>query len=200
MDRLERIAQLKAEADEARENIRQRQEARERDPSAMHDYLMAQTQRSAPVQRDVGHAELLYRVTETAPTHIPAADGDAANAESWDNWDKWLKAHLTIERRGLIAALEQDVGEIAARLRTEREAGEAALRREITELRRDLTAREERAVAVAEVRKQYVGLERERLETELASRDTRIAALEQRLQMLCHFLSLSGLEPPHGVV
>jgi hypothetical protein len=187
MDRLTRIDELRREADEARENIRQRQEARECDPSAMHDYLM--------VQRDAGRTGLLYRVTETAPTPAPAADVDV-DAVNTEGWDKWLKAHLTIERRGLIEALEQDVGEIAARLRAEREAGEAALRREITELRRELQYAEDRRVAVAEVRRQFTGeLDQQRL----AERDSRIASLEQRMDMLLRFLSLQGIEPPQGV-
>jgi hypothetical protein len=191
MDRLERIAQLKAEAKEHRANIAEREAARERDPVAMHDYLL--------VQRDAGRAELLYRVTETAPTSSPDVDYDAANtdAENQKGWDLWIRRHLDIERRGLLDALERDMAEILAKLHAQREAGEAALRREITELRRELQHAEDRRVAVAEVRRQFAGeLDQQRL----AERDTRIASLEQRLDMLARFLSLQGLEPPQGVV
>jgi hypothetical protein len=190
MDRLTRIDELRRENDEARERIRQRQEARERDPIAMHDHLM--------VQRDVGRAGLLYRVTETE-TPSPAADGDAANtdAENQKGWDLWIRRHLDIERKGLLDALERDMADILAKLHAQREAGEAALRREITELRRELQHAEDRRVAVAEVRRQFTGeLDQQRL----AERDVRIASLEQRLDMLARFLSLQGLEPPKGVV
>jgi len=89
------------------------------------------------------------------------------------------------------------MADILAKLHAQREAGEAALRREITELRRELQHAEDRRVAVAEVRRQFTGeLDQQRL----AERDVRIASLEQRLDMLARFLSLQGLEPPKGVV
>jgi len=41
MDRLERIAELKRQADQGRERIRQREEERERNPNAMQEHLLA---------------------------------------------------------------------------------------------------------------------------------------------------------------
>lgn len=52
LERLERIAELRQKADAGRERIRQREEARERDPTLMQDWLMAdacEPQPSPPV-------------------------------------------------------------------------------------------------------------------------------------------------------
>jgi hypothetical protein len=209
VDRSERsdmIDRLRAETDEARERIAEREAERERDPIKMDDYLRSKRddrsafERRRYVDREAPSGELAYRTTENALQPTPALDADAANAEGWD---RWIKAHLAIERKGLIEAIEQDVGEVVARLRAERDVGETQLRRQITELRCTLQEREERAAALVEVRKELVlergERERTQLEAALAQRDARINALEERMQILLRFLSLSGIDPPKGL-
>ena len=144
------------------------------------------------MQRESSQAGLVFKTNSNALVPVPAADADTQNEQAWN---LWIRRHLDVERKGLLDALERDMADTVATLRTERNADTAALRRELTELRRTMQEREERAAAVAEVRKQYVGLERQQLQTELASRDTRITALEERLQMLLRFLSINGLDP-----
>jgi hypothetical protein len=143
-----------------------------------------------PSERNV----LVFKTRADALAPV-GADTDEVNATAWN---AWLKAHLAIERRGLLDALAHDICEIMDAVREEREAGEARLRREITELRRQLAEREERGAAIAEIRREYAGVERERTDSALAQRDARISALEDKLQMLLRFLSLQGLDLPRG--
>jgi hypothetical protein len=196
-ERLERIEQLKAEADEGRERIRQRQEERERDPTKMDDFMRSERY----VAREAMPGELVYKDRRDAL--VTVGTDDAQDAVNQAGWDRWLLAHLSIERRGLIDAIEQDVNNVAASLRSERDAGEAKLQREITELRRVMQEREERAGAIAEVKKQLTlerdQRERTQFEAALVQRDARIAALEDKLQMLLRFLSVSGYDLPRGM-
>ena len=199
-ERLDRIDELKASNDQLHAERDGRARARELDPFAYDDYLRAERsaepERGAYVQRESSQAGLVFKTNSNALVPVPAADADTQNEQAWN---LWIRRHLDVERKGLLDALERDMADTVATLRTERNADTAALRRELTELRRTMQEREERAAAVAEVRKQYVGLERQQLQTELASRDTRITALEERLQMLLRFLSLSGIDPPRGL-
>jgi len=195
-ERLDRIDELKASNDQLHAERDGRARARELDPFAYDDYLRAERsaepERGAYVQRESSQAGLVFKTNSNALVPVPAADADTQNDQAWN---LWIRRHLDVERKGLLDALERDMADTVATLRTERNADTAALRRELTELRRTMQEREERAAAVAEVRKQYVGLERQQLQTELASRDTRITALEERLQMLLRFLSINGLDP-----
>ena len=195
-ERLDRIDELKASNDQLHAESDGRARARELDPFAYDDYLRAERsaepERGAYVQRESSQAGLVFKTNSNALVPVPAADADTQNEQAWN---LWIRRHLDVERKGLLDALERDMADTVATLRTERNADTAALRRELTELRRTMQEREERAAAVAEVRKQYVGLERQQLQTELASRDTRITALEERLQMLLRFLSINGLDP-----
>ena len=195
-ERLDRIDELKASNDQLHAERDGRARARELDPFAYDDYLRAERsaepERGAYVQRESSQAGLVFKTNSNALVPVPAADADTQNEQAWN---LWIRRHLDVERKGLLDALERDMADTVATLRTERNADTAALRRELTELRRTMQEREERAAAVAEVRKQYVGLERQQLQTELASRDTRITALEERLQMLLRFLSINGLDP-----
>ena len=195
-ERLDRIDELKASNDQLHAERDGRARARELDPFAYDDYLRAERsaepERGAFVQRESSQAGLVFKTNSNALVPVPAADADTQNEQAWN---LWIRRHLDVERKGLLDALERDMADTVATLRTERNADTAALRRELTELRRTMQEREERAAAVAEVRKQYVGLERQQLQTELASRDTRITALEERLQMLLRFLSINGLDP-----
>ena len=195
-ERLDRIDELKASNDQLHAERDGRARARELDPFAYDDYLLAERsaepERGAYVQRESSQAGLVFKTNSNALVPVPAADADTQNEQAWN---LWIRRHLDVERKGLLDALERDMADTVATLRTERNADTAALRRELTELRRTMQEREERAAAVAEVRKQYVGLERQQLQTELASRDTRITALEERLQMLLRFLSINGLDP-----
>jgi len=195
-ERLDRIDELKASNDQLHAERDGRARARELDPFAYDDYLRAERsaepERGAYVQRESSQAGLVFKTNSNALVPVPAADADTQNEQAWN---LWIRRHLDVERKGLLDALERDMADTVATLRTERNADTAALRRELTELRRTMQEREDRAAAVAEVRKQYVGLERQQLQTELASRDTRITALEERLQMLLRFLSINGLDP-----
>ena len=178
-ERLDRIDELKASNDQLHAERDGRARARELDPFAYDDYLRAERsaepERGAYVQRESSQAGLVFKTNSNALVPVPAADADTQNEQAWN---LWIRRHLDVERKGLLDALERDMADTVATLRTERNADTAALRRELTELRRTMQEREERAAAVAEVRKQYVGLERQQLQTELASRDTRITALE----------------------
>jgi hypothetical protein len=210
LERMARINQLRIEADEGRARIAEREAARERDPIAYDDYVMREgrdaglhyrtQENTAPVKPT--YVEMYHDVDD--PTHKYLVHNISEHNEvNRKGWDDWVKAHLAIERKGLIAALERDVAEVVTNLRDEiradRDAGEAKLRREITELQRVVAEHEERRAAVAEVRKEYAGVERERLESALAQRDARINALEERMQILLRFLSLTGIDPPKGL-
>jgi hypothetical protein len=189
-EKLDRIAQLKTETDEHRANIAERQAAREANPLAYDDYLR---QREAPAR------DLVFKKRDDALA--PVAADNADDAENQKGWDLWIRRHLDIERKGLIAAIEQDVGDVAARLRAEFK-GEIAKLEEARVTREQAQA--EKTAALVEVRKELVlernARERTQLEAALAQRDARIGALEERLSMLARFLSLQGLEPPKGVV
>jgi len=70
-------------------------------------------------------------------------------------------------------------------------------------LRNLFQQREERATAVAEVRREHMGeraeLERQRFATALAERDAKIEKLEMQMKMLCSFLSVGGYDLPKGL-
>ena len=84
---------------------------------AEHDRFMAE-QASEPIRRppvsETDDAGLVYKQhdnSEPAPAAAAAAD--------WSAWDRWLRAHLDIERRGLLDALEKDMRNLIADLRRE---------------------------------------------------------------------------------
>jgi hypothetical protein len=198
-----RIQRLQAEVEAHCADIAAREDARAQNPILMHDYLRSEReaapapQPQPPLQREASSADLVFKTTENAlaPVQTPVT----MDAKTQEPWDAWLLAHLRNERTDLLDGLEKGLCEMMDAVRADREAGDAAVRRELTELRRELAASEERRAAVAEVRKQFAGVERERLESTLALRDARIAALEQRMDTLMRFMSLQGYEPPKGV-
>jgi hypothetical protein len=139
-ERLNLIDKLRAESAAGRERIRQRQEARERDPCLEHDHLMAEAsepQRKPLVQKS-DTADLVYRVHENDAL-LPAAAGEPAASEDWSGWDRWLGAHLGIARRDLLDTVSKALGEIIgterAAMRQERDAEMLKLRAELAELK-----------------------------------------------------------------
>jgi hypothetical protein len=106
VERLDRIEQLKAEADEGRERIAEREAARERDPIAYDNFL-----RSQRVEREAGDLSLVFKTREDALAPVPAPDTDAANAEGWD---RWLRGHLSIERAVVLDQVARTVAEFAS--------------------------------------------------------------------------------------
>jgi hypothetical protein len=195
MDREERIEQLQREADEGRERIRQRQEERERDPAKMHDWLKLSHDNSKRHSVTASH-EIIHKEMPIE-RQLPAEFSAAQNAEGWNHW---IKAHLANERAELIDVLTRTIGEFASQYVHEKLQ---PLRTEIADLRRTLVERDERARALAEVKREVAGerVEREALQLSaaLAARDAKIAALEDRMQILLRFLSLSGIDPPKGL-
>jgi hypothetical protein len=109
IERLERIAQLKAEAEEGRERIRQRQEERERDPIAYDNFLRAEC--SSYVAREAMPGELVYKDRYDALVPVRTDDTDAVNAAGWD---RWVKAHLAIERAEVLDQVARTVAEFAS--------------------------------------------------------------------------------------
>jgi hypothetical protein len=197
MDRLQRIDQLKAEAAAGRERIRQRQQQREADPIAMSDYLRRK-QSDIPngnitvVEREAG--ALVFKQRDDA---LVTATTDAENQKGWD---LWLRRHLDNERAEVFDIIARQMAEFAYEYLAEKLA---PLKTEIADLKRTLVERDERAKALGELKHELAGerVEREALQlsSALAARDARIDALEDKLQILLRFLSLSGLEPPKGV-
>jgi hypothetical protein len=196
-ERRELIDKLRTETADSLAELERRQREREADPAAMLDWLKAEQdappacRSEAYVERDGTSAGLLYRVQENAP-----ASAVMGEEPDWSGWQAWLDGHLAIERERMLDGVAGAFSLFRAELRTDREAGEARLQREITELRTQLQHDEERRAAVAEVRREYAGVEHERLAGALVIRDQRIDALEQRMDILLRFLSLQGLEPP----
>ena len=97
-----------------------------------HDKFMIEARewlRSPPVSEpdDPGIVYKEYDNSEPAPA--PVADAD------WSGWERWLRAHLNIERRGLLEALEKDIADIIAEMRKERDAELLKLRAEVAELK-----------------------------------------------------------------
>jgi hypothetical protein len=200
MDASERIAhiqQLQREADEGRERIRRRQEERESNPELEHDFIMAEaaeTQRRAPVQREAPAGALVYRERHDALVTVPEANAD------WSQWEAWLDGHLEVLRSEVADSVARAIGLVIASTRKEIEA---KFKAEIADLRRAVAERDERAKALADVKREFASERAERealqLSAALAARDARITALEDRLQMLLRFLSLSGIDPPRGL-
>jgi hypothetical protein len=200
-ERLDRIDELRRQADEGRARIAEREAERERDPIAMDNYLRGEREAAAAaeqgtlVQRRADEG-LIHRTVDNALVTVP----EGAVPSDDDDWNRWFSQgfanHFEPERIALLDRVAEGMAEfVSGYLREEMQP----LKTEIAELKRALMEREERATAIAEVRKQYVGLERQRQEAELAARDTRIAALEQRVEMLLKFLSLTGLDLPKGL-
>jgi hypothetical protein len=191
----ERIAQLQAEAEAHRAHIAEREGARERDPIAMADYLRSEHDhipKENKVERDAGG--LLFRQQDNALVSAPEAAAD------WSAWQAWLDGHLNVLRAEMMEAVAEGMAEFANEYIAEKLA---PLQTELTDLRRTLQERDERAVAIAEVKKQYAGERAERealaLAAALTVRDAKIEKLEMQLGILLRFLSLSGLEPPKGL-
>jgi hypothetical protein len=115
-----------------------------------------------------------------------------------------LEAEL-VECKGL-------VGDALGKLDKVRDSTEASCRRQqdgIVELRRfeaERRAREqtslERTQYINELRRDVasvqVKLQNKEIDAALAERDAKISAIEERLQMLLRFLSISGVDPPRG--
>jgi hypothetical protein len=221
LERLNRIAELKQKADAGRARIAARVAAREADPFSEIEQLLAD-RRLTKDENDLGYTRpvraslvrksdpggLLYRITDNnAPASDRGADDgpsdtdiDAENARNQKGWDDWIAAHLRNERGALLDMVTEAVAEFTSGYVSEKLQ---PLRTEIADLKRALAEREQRAAAISEVKKQYAGerLERDALQlsSALALRDARIAALEDRLQMLLRFLSLSDINPPKGL-
>jgi hypothetical protein len=196
-ERAARIRELQGQADEHRENIAEREDARAQNPILMHEYIRAE-QQTAPVQRDVGQAELLYRVTETVSAPVQTAD--VMDAETQAKWDNWVKAHLANERAEVIDQVTRIVAEFTSEYTFQKLQ---PLRTEIADLKRTLQERDERAHALSELKREFQGERTEhqalQLAAALAMRDHRIDALEERVQTLMRFMSLAGIDPPKGL-
>jgi hypothetical protein len=203
-ERLDRIDELKASNDQLHAERDGRARARELDPFAYDDYLRAERsaepERGAYVQRESSQAGLVFKTNSNALVPVSTADDDTQNEHAWN---LWIRRHLDVERRGLLDALERDMGDTVATLRAERTADTAALRRELTELRRALQERDERSRALGELKHELAGerVEREALQLSaaLAVRDAKIEKLEMQVRMLCQFLSVGGLDLPKGL-
>jgi hypothetical protein len=139
---------------------------------------------------------LVFKTREDALAPI-GPDPDATNAEAWE---RWLRGHLNIERAEIFNTVAEQMAEFASEY-----VGEKLqpLRSEIADLRRTLAERDERTKALGELRHELAGerVEREALQlsSALAARDAKIAALEDRLQMLLKFLNVSGYDLPRGM-
>jgi hypothetical protein len=198
-ERAARIQQLQGDVDQHRENIRQREEARAQNPILMDEYIRGE-QQTAPVQRDVGQAGLQYRVTETAAV-TATAEPFEMDAESSARWNGWLDKRFEVERRENFDIIARQMAEFVSEYLHQKLQ---PLRTEIGDLRRDLAARDERARALGEVKRELAGerVEREALQlaSALAARDAKIEKLEEKLGMLLRFLSLQGYDLPKGTM
>jgi hypothetical protein len=202
MDRDEReemIADLERKRADNLAAIEERRRAFEADIFAQHDALMAEcaadqgnrvnsTQLNS-ADKSTAHEDLIYK--EYLPA-VPPVD-----ELKWvEGWEKWMAGHLANERavtyaavNKLLDALQLDLVDAFGKLRAETKA--------------QFDAQIEKANALSDVRKQLSTErgERERLkhETDLASRDARIATLERQVEMLCRFLSFAGYKLPEGL-
>jgi hypothetical protein len=189
--RLQVIADLEEKIAEGKQRIAEHQVQRESDPIAYDNFLRAEREdearRTAKVPVDV--PDMIYK------EYLPAVP--TIEKQDWSGWEKWMRAHLANERaviygavNKLFEAMQLDVIDAFDKLRAETKA--------------QFDAQIEKANALSDVRKQLSTEhgERERLkyETDLAARDARIATLETQVQMLCRFLSVSGLDPPKGII
>jgi hypothetical protein len=109
LERLERINQLRVEADEGRARIAEREAERERDPIAYDDFLRAE--HDSYVARESLPGELIYKDRRDALVTAGTGDTDAVNAEGWD---RWLRGHLNIERAAVLDQVARTVAEFAS--------------------------------------------------------------------------------------
>jgi hypothetical protein len=199
--RLDQIDQLQAEIDEGRARIRQRQEQREQNPAEMQDWLMdgapsrSEAHRERSVQREGPAGDLVYK--ERPEALVTAA---AAGEQDWSAWERWMAAHQANLKTEIYDALAVGMAEFASEYVSEKLA---PLKVEIADLKRTLAERDERAKAIAEVKREVAGerVEREALQlaSALAVRDAKIEKLETQVRMLCSFLSVSGVDLPKGL-
>ena len=220
--RLDLMDRLQADNEAARERLAERQRQREDDPAAMQNWLLAD-RRATGDEHDLAFTEpcepvaspsvtksglpggLIRKITETARARpaVTVAAASTGNGDDSNGWNDWVKRHLENERAEVLDLVVRMVGQVIHEMRKERAVEIAALRRELTQLRSLLGEREERAAAVAEVKRQYAQdrgeRDRERLQADLASRDAKIEKLEMQVRMLCQFLSVSGYDLPRGI-
>ena len=121
-------------------------------------------------------------------------------AADWSAWQAWLDGHLNVLRSEMMEAVAEGMAEFASTYVAERLA---PLQSEIAALKHVLQERDERAKALGELKHELAGerVEREALQLSaaLVARDAKIAALEDKLQMLLRFLSLQGVDLPRGM-
>ena len=177
---------------------------------AEHDRLMAaaaeerrmyadgRLRSGSPPERLTDGANIIYRQHDnSAPAPAPEPEQD------WSAWEAWMAGHLANEREAMLDGVAEFVVTMLDRERDAFSRQLAEQRREITELRNLFQQREERATAVAEVRREHMGeraeLERQRFATALAERDAKIEKLEMQMKMLCSFLSVGGYDLPKGL-
>ena len=210
MDREERIEQLQRETEEHKASIAAREAARERDPIAYDDFVMREGRAGLRFRTQENTAPALPTYVEmyhdrNDPSHKFLVHNLDARAEfNQKGWDEWVKGHiknsLTSERTEVLDQVARTVAEFTSQYIHEKMQ---PLRTEIDNLKRALAERDERARAIAEVKREAAGerVEREALQlsSALAARDAKIAALEERLQMLLRFLSVSGYDLQRGM-
>ena len=173
---------------------------------AEHDKLMAEhadwmarrRARASPPMSETGDPGICYRdYTNGALLAASAPEQDGFDLQGW------LDHHLANEREAMLDGVAEFVVTMLDRERDAFSRQLAEQRREITELRNLFQQREERATAVAEVRREHMGeraeLERQRFATALAERDAKIEKLEMQMKMLCSFLSVGGYDLPKGL-
>jgi hypothetical protein len=137
IERLQRIAELRAQADAGRERIRQREEAREADPIKMHEHLMGQAHEAqrSPLARETELPDIVYR--EFAPS--ASASAPATAPADFSGWEAWLAGHLEIERREMLDIVARGMAEVfeieKREIRKERDIELIELRREVAVLR-----------------------------------------------------------------
>jgi hypothetical protein len=210
MDPTERAAMIEDLERKRADNlaaIEERRRAFEADIFAQHDALMAECAAETKTgvkstlvnsaDKTTVPGDLIYKEYRPA---VPPAD-----ELKWvEGWEAWMRGHLANERmvtyaavNKLFEAMQLDVLDAFDKLR-----GEVTAR---------FDAQAEKAGALADVKKQASidrrererverDAERQKHESDFAARDARIAALETQVQMLCRFLSVSGLDLPKGIV
>jgi hypothetical protein len=117
IERLEMIERLKAEADEGRQRIAEREQARESDVLAFDDWVRSEPQASPPVQKSDGAPDLLYRTNENALVtagHNGGTPFTATGDEDWSGWENWLQTRMVAERREVLNQVAKIVGEFAS--------------------------------------------------------------------------------------
>jgi hypothetical protein len=207
-ERAERIDELRRQADEGRENIRRREEARESDPCAMHDYLMAKRdeaavpQPAARIQREAPAGELKYRVIENAISQPVATSITTLSEADSEGWNSWFNARVS----PIVKEIDDGFGAALRRIEYIEDTYNKAVRdlkTEIASLKRGLEERDARAHALSELKREFQGERAEhqalQLAAALAARDHRIDALEERVKILLQYMSLQGLDPPKGL-